>query len=156
MAQGDSERSEQEIDPDMESDAVARTKDEGFWREMWHQVRLVWFLVRDPEVPLYLKVLPLAVFIYILIPTDFIPDFFLGFGQLDDLTALIVGGKVFIELAPQRVVAEYIQSMQSQGQDLAQESVENGATSTASGDDTSVIIEGEFEEVDTSEDDQAA
>ena len=155
MAQGDSERSEQEIDPEMESDAVARTKDEGFWREMWHQMRLVWYLIRDPEVPFYLKVLPLAAFIYILIPTDFIPDVFPVVGQLDDLTALIVGGKVFIELAPQRVVAEYIRSMQSRSQGLAQESVESGATSTASDDDTGVIIEGEFEEVDTSEDDQA-
>ena len=113
MAQGDSERSEQEMDPEMDSDAVARTKDEGFWREMWHQMRLVWYLIRDPEVPFYLKVLPLAAFIYILIPTDFIPDVFPVVGQLDDLTALIVGGKVFIELAPQHVVAEYIRSMQS-------------------------------------------
>ena len=156
MAQAGNGPSEQEIDPEMESDAVAAPRDEGFWREMWHQMRLVWFLVRDPEVPFYLKVLPLAAFIYVLIPTDFIPDVFPVVGQLDDLTALIVGGKIFIELAPQHVVAEYIQSMRSRGQGLAQESVENGVTSAVSGDDTGVIIEGEFEEVDQDEDDQAA
>jgi len=156
MAQGGNGQSEQERDPETESDAVAAPRDEGFWREMWHQMRLVWFLIRDPEVPFYLKVLPLAAFIYILIPTDFIPDVFPVVGQLDDLTALIVGGKVFIELAPQHVVAEYIQSMRSRGQGLAQESVENGTTSTASGDDTGIVIEGEFEEVDQNEDDQAA
>ena len=156
MAQAGNGPSEQEIDPEMESDAVAAPRDEGFWREMWHQMRLVWFLVRDPEVPFYLKVLPLAAFIYVLIPTDFIPDVFPVVGQLDDLTALIVGGKIFIELAPQHVVAEYIQSMRSRGQGLAQESVENGVTSAVSGDDTGVIIEGEFEEVDQDEGDQAA
>ena len=70
-------------------------------------MRLVWQLIRSPEVPLYLKILPALAFIYILIPTDFIPDFIPGLGQLDDLTALIVGAKVFIELAPQDVVARH-------------------------------------------------
>jgi uncharacterized membrane protein YkvA (DUF1232 family) len=156
MAQGGNGQSEQERDPETEGDAVAAPRDEGFWREMWHQMRLVWFLIRDPEVPFYLKVLPLAAFIYILIPTDFIPDVFPVVGQLDDLTALIVGGKVFIELAPQRVVAEHIRSMQSRAQGSAPESVENGTTAATSGDDTGIVIEGEFEEVDQNEDDQAA
>jgi uncharacterized membrane protein YkvA (DUF1232 family) len=75
-----------------ESDLTEATRDEGFWREMWHQIRLVLYLVRDPDVPIYLKLLPLAALIYILIPTDFIPDVFPVVGQLDDLTALIVGG----------------------------------------------------------------
>jgi uncharacterized membrane protein YkvA (DUF1232 family) len=156
MAQGGNGQSEEERDPEMESDPMAAPRDEGFWREMWHQMRLVWFLIRDPEVPFYLKVLPLAAFIYILIPTDFIPDVFPVVGQLDDLTALIVGGKVFIELAPQRVVAEHIRSMQSRAQGPAQDSVEGGTTSSASGADTGIVIEGEFEEVDQNEDDQAA
>ena len=131
----------------MESDLIAATRDEGFWREMWHQVRLVLHLFRDPNVPVYLKLLPLAAVIYVLIPTDFIPDIFPVVGQLDDLTALIVGGKVFIELAPQKVVAQYLQSMKRPSEELSQEEQSNDQAAD-SGNQSGQIIEGEYEEVD--------
>ncbi len=136
----------------MESDLTVATKDEGFWREMWHQVRLVLHLVRDPNVPLYLKLLPLAAVIYVLIPTDFIPDIFPVVGQLDDLTALIVGGKVFIELAPQKVVAQYLESMRQKHEELGGEDSRSPDEQSESGDQGGVIIEGEYEEVDSNED----
>ena len=45
-------------DESAKDDALtASVKDEGFWKEMWHQIRLVWQLIRSPEVPLYLKIL---------------------------------------------------------------------------------------------------
>jgi uncharacterized membrane protein YkvA (DUF1232 family) len=97
-----------------EATLVARVKDEGFFRELWRQARLVWHLLRSPEVPLYLKLLPAVAVIYILVPTDLIPDVFPVVGQLDDLTALLLGAKVFIELAPQDVVGRYIQAMRQQ------------------------------------------
>ena len=137
----------------MESDLTVATKDEGFWREMWHQVRLVWHLVRDPNVPVYLKLLPLAAVIYVLIPTDFIPDVFPVVGQLDDLTALIVGGKIFIELAPQKIVAEYLQSMHRKPEELGEEDSRSRDELSESGDQGGVIIEGEYEEVDLDDDD---
>ena len=62
---------------------------------------MAWYLVRSPEVPLYLKLLPALAVVYVLLPTDFIPDVFPVLGQLDDVTALLVGAKVFIELALQ-------------------------------------------------------
>jgi uncharacterized membrane protein YkvA (DUF1232 family) len=137
----------------MESDLTVATKDEGFWREMWHQVRLVLHLVRDPKVPLYLKLLPLAAVIYVLIPTDFIPDVFPVVGQLDDLTALIVGGKIFIELAPQKVVAQYLESMRQKREELSEEDSQSPDELSESGDQGGVIIEGDYEEVDLNEDD---
>ncbi|GMQ78125.1 MAG: hypothetical protein BMS9Abin02_0623 [Anaerolineae bacterium] len=136
----------------MDSDLTVATKDEGFWREMWHQVRLVLHLVRDPNVPLYLKLLPLAAVIYVLIPTDFIPDIFPVVGQLDDLTALIVGGKIFIELAPQKIVAQYLESMRQKREELGEEDGQSPDEQSESGDQGGVIIEGEYEEVDLNED----
>lgn len=128
-------------------------RDEGFWREMWHQVRLVWYLIRDPEVPLYLKLLPLVAVIYVLIPIDLIPDLIPGLGQLDDLTALIVGGKVFIELAPQHVIARYIDSLRQNAETLRRE---DEAEELPSDDlNNTVIIEGEFEPIENEEENQA-
>jgi uncharacterized membrane protein YkvA (DUF1232 family) len=45
--------------------------------------------------------------VYILSPIDLIPDLFLPFGIVDDLTAFILGLQLFIMNAPPDVVEEY-------------------------------------------------
>jgi uncharacterized membrane protein YkvA (DUF1232 family) len=99
--------------------------DLNFWQEFWSQLRLVWFLFWDREVPLYLKLLPLLAVIYALSPIDLIPDVILGLGQLDDLTMLLVGGKVFIELAPPQIVARHLKLMHGSKEELAAADAEN-------------------------------
>jgi uncharacterized membrane protein YkvA (DUF1232 family) len=132
---------------------TTRVKDEGFWREMWRQARLVWQLIRSPEVPLYLKILPALAIVYILIPTDLIPDFIPVMGQLDDLTALLVGAKVFIELSPQDVVAKHVRAMRqtAYSPEVEFESGEEPNPDTAD----SIIIEGDFQVVDNENDNRA-
>ncbi len=125
---------------------TTRVKDEGFWREMWRQTRLVWQLLRSPEVPLYLKILPALAIVYILIPTDLIPDFIPVMGQLDDLTALLVGAKVFIELSPQDVVAKHVRAMR-QAAASPEVEFETGEQPHPDAID-SIIIEGDFQVVD--------
>ena len=93
---------------DMESALTTQQKDPGFWREVWQQIRLVVRLLRDPEVPFYLKFVPFVGLLYLVFPFDFVTDFAPIIGQLDDITALIVGAKVFIELAPPAVVARHL------------------------------------------------
>lgn len=83
-------------------------QDPNFLREVWQQMRLVFYLLRDPEVPFYLKFLPFLAVLYVLWPIDFITDLLPFFGQLDDVTALLVGAKVFIELAPQPVMIKHL------------------------------------------------
>lgn len=89
-------------------------KDPGFWRDMWHQARLVYRLILDPEVPVYLKVLPFVTVVYLLLPFDLLPDVAPVLGQLDDLTLLLVGSKLFIELAPPQVVGRHLQAIREQ------------------------------------------
>lgn len=96
-----------------EKEIAERATDPGFWQEVWQQLRLVFYLLRDPDVPIYLKLLPLAAVLYVLVPIDFLPDFYPMLGQVDDLTALVVGAKVFIEMAPPHVVARHLQAMQA-------------------------------------------
>lgn len=118
-----------------------RMQDPGFWKEIWEQIRLVWLLMRDNEVPVYLKLLPLAAVIYVIIPTDLIPDFFIPFGGLDDITAVLVGAKMFIEMAPQNIVARHIQNMRRVDAGLDLDGVEQSDKEL----DASIVIEGEFE-----------
>lgn len=79
----------------------------GFWREAWHQARLIYALMLDPDVPTYLKIIPFGALAYLVMPLDLIPDFALGLGQLDDLTVLLVLSKVFVDLAPAQSVAKH-------------------------------------------------
>ena len=98
----------------MSIDTIAQKRnDPGFFREVWQQARLVYYLLRDPEVPFYLKLLPFTAVIYLLLPLDLVPDMLLGLGQLDDLTALLVSSKVFIEMAPPHVVARHMDQIRA-------------------------------------------
>jgi uncharacterized membrane protein YkvA (DUF1232 family) len=91
--------------------AASQAKQPGFFQEIWEQVRLVFSLMKDRNVPIYLKVVPFLGVAYMLLPPDLIPDFIPVLGQLDDLTVLLIGSKMFIELAPQTIVAEHIARM---------------------------------------------
>jgi uncharacterized membrane protein YkvA (DUF1232 family) len=98
---------------DLESALVRRDQEPGFWRDMWQQLRLVLHLLREPEVPFYLKLLPFAGLIYVLFPFDLVTDLVPVIGQLDDVTALLVSSKVFIELAPPQVVARHMRAIRA-------------------------------------------
>lgn len=88
-----------------------RAKDPTFWREQLHTVRLIWRLLRDPEVPVYLKVIPLAAVVYLFVPIDLLPDALLGLGQLDDLTILLLGSKAFTNLVPDHLIERHRQDI---------------------------------------------
>lgn len=111
--------------PLMNLEAITgKRKDPGFFREVWQQARLVYYLLRDPEVPFYLKLVPFAAVIYLLWPIDFLPDLVPVLGQLDDLTALLVSSKVFIEMAPPHVVARYMEQIRVSDGYLSTEDVD--------------------------------
>jgi uncharacterized membrane protein YkvA (DUF1232 family) len=125
----------------------SRVKDPGFWKEIWEQVRLVWLLLRDREVPIYMKLLPLAAVIYVIFPADLVPDLFVPFGQLDDLTAILVGAKMFIEMAPQEVVNRHIRAMRMRYDSANGDAVELSDKEI----DASIIIEGDYTQVEDKE-----
>ena len=125
----------------MDSTLTTDVKSEGFWKEIWRQARLVWHLLRSPEVPIYLKLVPLAAVVYALIPTDLVPDFLPVLGQLDDVTALLVGAKVFIELSPQEVVAQHLQSLRNQA---PAPEVEDSTAEPAGDLDNAIVIDADY------------
>jgi uncharacterized membrane protein YkvA (DUF1232 family) len=94
---------------------LARRKDEpGFWRELWQQMRLVYRLVRDPAVPVYLKLLPFLSLAYFFFPADLIPDIIPVLGHVDDLAIMVAFSKIFIELSPQDVVSEHLSQIRNE------------------------------------------
>lgn len=122
---------------------TSQLKDVGFLGELWQQVRLVFYLIKDREVPIYLKILPFVGILYTLFPIDIITDIVPVLGQLDDLTILVIGAKVFIEMAPPQVVARYMAQMRG---DSAATIVEGTATDAAP---EIKLIEGEIAADDT-------
>lgn len=94
---------------------LAQHKNEpGFWRELWQQARLVYRLIRDPNVPIYLKLLPFLSLVYFLFPADLIPDLIPIIGQVDDLAVIVALSKIFITLSPQDVVDGHLAQIRSE------------------------------------------
>ncbi len=81
----------------------------------YRNIVLVWRLLRDPRVPLFLKfIIPMAGF-SVLWPLDLVKDFIPIFGRVDDLLALIIGLIVFVKLSPSRIAQEHRQNIWGTG-----------------------------------------
>ena len=68
-------------------------------------------LAQDPRVSLSPKLLLVGISAYVILPTDLLPDFLLGLGQLDDLLVIFLGLKFFLRLCPKAVVQEHVQAI---------------------------------------------
>ena len=87
--------------------------DLNWFRQMLSELRLAWRLLRDPLVPTWPKLVPLAALAYVLFPLDFVPDVFIGLGQLDDVAVLLLGLKTFIAACPAEIVRRHVAEMAS-------------------------------------------
>ena len=88
------------------------TQTVGFLGNMTRQIRLIWRLFNDRRVSRWLKLIPIAGLVYLLSPIDLLPDFALpGLGELDDLTAILLSLKMFVDLAPPEIVREHLQAL---------------------------------------------
>ena len=76
-------------------------------------VRLSWRLLRDPRVPTWAKLIPLAALAYVVIPADIVPDVLIGLGQTDDVGVLLLSLKLFIDLCPSEIVQRHLAEMTS-------------------------------------------
>jgi uncharacterized membrane protein YkvA (DUF1232 family) len=101
------------------------------------QVRLAWRLLWDERVPVWTKLIPPAALVYVLFPVDIIPDVVLGLGQLDDIAVLLIGLKLFIEMAPPDVVREHLVELGARIKEWRVVEGEEG--------ESSVVIEGQYE-----------
>jgi uncharacterized membrane protein YkvA (DUF1232 family) len=63
-------------------------------------MRLTVRLLREPEVPLLIKALPVLAALYVISPLDFVPDLLPVLGQLDDLGVIVIAVEAFLKLCP--------------------------------------------------------
>lgn len=82
-------------------------------RTLLTHARLSLRLLRDPAVPIGVKLLPVAAALYLLSPIDGMPDFIPVLGQLDDLGIVLLALESFLKLSPESVVAHHRAAMAS-------------------------------------------
>jgi len=92
---------------------VPSKRDLNWLQALAKDVRLAWRLLRDPLVPAWPKLLPLAALAYIVFPFDFIPDLLIGPGQLDDAAVFLLGLRMFIASCPAEIVRRHVAEMAS-------------------------------------------
>jgi uncharacterized membrane protein YkvA (DUF1232 family) len=79
----------------------------GIWRlPVRAKLRLAWMLARDRRVPLWVRLLPPALVIYLAMPLDLVPDFIPVLGQLDDILVSAVGVALLLHFVPRAVLEE--------------------------------------------------
>jgi uncharacterized membrane protein YkvA (DUF1232 family) len=86
----------------------------GFFRLLRHLpkfLKLFGRLAADPRVSPAAKLVLVAGAVYLILPTDLVPDFLIGVGQLDDLAVVLGALKLFLRLCPEAVVAEHLEAL---------------------------------------------
>lgn len=73
-------------------------------RKVRRDALTVYFAARDPETPLVVRLLALAMAAYAFSPIDLIPDFIPVLGYLDDLVILPLGIMLVVKLTPGEVI----------------------------------------------------
>ena len=77
-----------------------------------HFIRLVWRLLRDARVPVFLKGMVIVAGLYVISPYDLLPEaLLLWLGLVDDLAVLTSASSLFIRWSPREVVAEHVARM---------------------------------------------
>jgi len=62
----------------------------------------------DPRVPIWARIIGIALVVYLASPVDVIPDFIPVLGQLDDLIIVIVGAGLLLRSVPRHVIEELV------------------------------------------------
>lgn len=78
-------------------------------------VKLFSRLIKDPRVSASPKLVMAGILAYVILPTDLLPDFLVGIGQLDDLVVIMGGLKLFLSLCPSEVVQEHLTAIAARG-----------------------------------------
>lgn len=75
-----------------------------FTREFNKSRVLIWRLFTSPEVPIWVKGVPILSLLYWVSPADALLIPFLGITPIDDVAVILLGLKLFVELCPTDLV----------------------------------------------------
>ena len=103
-------------------DAITtRLSDGSFVQKAFSDLKMAYWLMKQPDVSLLSKLIPVAIVIYTLIPVDFIPDIIPVLGQIDDVALIMLGVRAFLRLASPAVVGRYEASLATNTNDTSTE-----------------------------------
>ena len=74
--------------------------------------RLASGLAGDSRIPLAVRLIPLLLMAYLLMPFDIIPDFIPVLGQLDDVLVLFIGVIVLLRFVPRAILEERLLALE--------------------------------------------
>jgi len=99
-----------------QNEEYKKLKRKYFWLRLLMHIpnffKLAFRLVRDKQVPLYLKIISYAAFLYVLSPIDFIPIIFLPFiGWIEDVIIFYICMKLLVNLSPPEVVEKHVRNI---------------------------------------------
>lgn len=77
------------------------------------KIRLLGALFRDPRVPLWPRVVAVALVLYLAMPIDIIPDFIPVLGYADDVLVAIVAAGLLAMSVPREVIEEHLSALES-------------------------------------------
>ena len=83
--------------------------DGGFFHDIGSRIKLIIRLIADPRVNIFLKLLPIASIIYLIIPSPIPPDLIPL--PLDDALFVWLATYLFVELCPPDVVQEHMRAL---------------------------------------------
>lgn len=81
----------------------------GIFTDLGQRIKLILRLIADPRVNIFLKLIPIAAFIYLIIPAPIPPDLIPT--PIDDALILWLGAYLFVELCPQEIVNEHMRQL---------------------------------------------
>jgi uncharacterized membrane protein YkvA (DUF1232 family) len=70
-------------------------------------LRLLWNVVRDPRVSMFVRGGLIGVAAYLALPFDVVPDWIPVLGQVDDVVILTVGVRALLRQVPEPVLREH-------------------------------------------------
>ena len=76
------------------------------WSVIRGDVRRLWFALRHPDAPRWLKVGPALIVLYLLSPIDLIPDAIPLFGVVDDLVIVPLAIRWLLARLPANLLAD--------------------------------------------------
>lgn len=99
-----------------QSDEYKKLKRKYFWLRLLMHIpnffKLAFRLVKDKGVPLYLKIISYAAFLYVLSPFDLIPIVLLPFvGWIEDVIIFYCCMKLLVNLSPPEVVEKHVKAI---------------------------------------------
>jgi uncharacterized membrane protein YkvA (DUF1232 family) len=93
--------------------SIIPSQNGGLIQDFVRHIKLIWLLISDRRINIFLKILPVASLVYLVSPLDMLSGMaFPVIGALDDAAIIWIGTSLFINLCPEDIVNEHTLSLE--------------------------------------------